>query len=79
MTTRTADLHQKAASIRILLGDIALQGNLGIPARALGLVIFIHGSGSSRFSPRNLHVVGGRRPAGVSHEQAGIVSNPGFM
>jgi putative phosphoribosyl transferase len=56
MTTRTISLNHKAAPVRIPLGDIALPGNLEIPPRALGLVIFVHGSGSSRFSPRNMHV-----------------------
>jgi putative phosphoribosyl transferase len=33
--------------------NITLTGNLSIPEEAKGLVIFAHGSGSSRFSPRN--------------------------
>lgn len=56
MSTRTPSLHPKSVPVRIPIGDIALQGTLEIPPRALGLVIFIHGSGSSRFSPRNMHV-----------------------
>jgi putative phosphoribosyl transferase len=37
--------------------DVArFEGTLNIPASPIGLVIFAHGSGSSRFSPRNLHV-----------------------
>ena len=35
---------------------VALEGDLTIPAGAHGLVIFAHGSGSSRHSPRNRHV-----------------------
>jgi putative phosphoribosyl transferase len=34
----------------------ALEGILCIPERLLGLVIFVHGSGSSRFSTRNQYV-----------------------
>jgi putative phosphoribosyl transferase len=34
-------------------GDAALEGTLTIPARASGVVLFAHGSGTSRFSPRN--------------------------
>ena len=30
-----------------------LYGDLGVPANAVGLVVFAHGSGSSRFSSRN--------------------------
>ena len=37
--------------------EVALfEGMLNVPASPIGLVIFAHGSGSSRFSPRNLHV-----------------------
>ncbi len=42
--------------VQITLGSISLPGNLGMPAFATGLVIFAHGSGSSRFSPRNTFV-----------------------
>jgi dienelactone hydrolase len=37
----------------IQLGSLALPGDLVIPAHALGLVVFAHGSGSGRLSPRN--------------------------
>ncbi|RRQ22992.1 dienelactone hydrolase family protein [Thiohalobacter thiocyanaticus] len=39
--------------IEIPVGRAVLQGDLGIPAAATGIVVFAHGSGSSRFSPRN--------------------------
>lgn len=42
--------------IRIPFDDIALEGTLAIPKRPAGLVMFAHGSGSSRHSPRNRHV-----------------------
>jgi dienelactone hydrolase len=41
---------------RIDLGGVALQGDLRIPEGSAALVVFAHGSGSSRFSPRNRHV-----------------------
>ncbi len=34
----------------------SLEGNLSIPSQAKGLVLFAHGSGSGRFSPRNQYV-----------------------
>ena len=40
-------------SVTIELKDTNLKGNLTIPENAIGLVIFSHGSGSSRLSPRN--------------------------
>jgi putative phosphoribosyl transferase len=39
--------------VRLDLVDVALNGDLGLPPDARGLVIFAHGSGSSRHSPRN--------------------------
>ena len=35
---------------------LGLAGALTVPQDATGLVVFVHGSGSSRFSPRNTHV-----------------------
>lgn len=37
-------------------GEVELEGTLTLPEGALGLVVFAHGSGSSRFSPRNRRV-----------------------
>lgn len=55
------DIHDKIASVRdeyvqIPLGKVVLEGRLTIPSGAHGLVIFAHGSGSSRFSSRNWFV-----------------------
>jgi putative phosphoribosyl transferase len=38
-------------------GDF-IEGNLNVPSNAKGIVLFAHGSGSSRFSPRNQYVAG---------------------
>ncbi|MGA9525334.1 MAG: dienelactone hydrolase family protein [Myxococcaceae bacterium] len=43
-----------------------IEGDLSIPADARGLVIFAHGSGSSRFSPRNRFVAGVLQKAGLA-------------
>lgn len=43
-----------------------LKGLLGVPAGARGIVIFAHGSGSGRLSPRNNHVARGLRDAGLA-------------
>jgi dienelactone hydrolase len=40
-------------AVQIRAGTALLDGDLVIPARAAGLVVFAHGSGSSRFSRRN--------------------------
>jgi putative phosphoribosyl transferase len=42
--------------VTVHAGEVALEGALSIPERAEGVVLFAHGSGSSRFSPRNRFV-----------------------
>ncbi len=42
--------------VEVAVGAVRLSGHLTIPAGARGLVVFAHGSGSSRHSPRNHHV-----------------------
>lgn len=46
----------KETIVRIPVGGIQLEGELKIPAGAKGIVVFAHGSGSSRHSPRNKFV-----------------------
>src|SRR5262247_4431356 len=50
---------------RIPAGGAVLHGDLMIPGRASGIVVFAHGSGSSRHSPRNRSVARVIREAGV--------------
>jgi putative phosphoribosyl transferase len=53
--------------VRIQLGDGgAVDGDLAIPPGAPGLVVFAHGSGSSRKSPRNAEVATGLRRRGLA-------------
>jgi putative phosphoribosyl transferase len=42
--------------VTIPSGKVTINGNLTIPPNSRGIVIFAHGSGSSRFSPRNTKV-----------------------
>ena len=42
--------------VQLAAGPVMLEGNLSLPDGAHGLVLFAHGSGSSRHSPRNRHV-----------------------
>ncbi|HEX6870619.1 MAG TPA: dienelactone hydrolase family protein [Micromonosporaceae bacterium] len=46
-------------------GPVDLGGSLIVPAGAPGLVVFVHGSGSSRHSPRNRYVAAVLRTAGL--------------
>jgi dienelactone hydrolase len=43
-------------TLTLPLSDAELTADLLLPADAIGLVVFVHGSGSSRLSPRNLQV-----------------------
>jgi putative phosphoribosyl transferase len=45
-----------AIDVRIPAGDVELYGHLCLPAEGRGLVVFVHGSGSSARSPRNRFV-----------------------
>jgi pimeloyl-ACP methyl ester carboxylesterase len=45
---------------------VLLEGTLSMPERALGVVLFAHGSGSSRFSPRNRYVASVLQRAGLA-------------
>ncbi|TDD90426.1 hydrolase [Actinomadura darangshiensis] len=51
--------------ITLKLPDAELAGDLAIPDGATGVVLFAHGSGSSRHSPRNRAVAGGLNAAGI--------------
>jgi pimeloyl-ACP methyl ester carboxylesterase len=42
--------------VKIPFGNVVLNGNLNVPLGAKGIVLFAHGSGSGRFSPRNQYV-----------------------
>src|SRR5918995_2124517 len=46
-------------------GRVELEGELSVPTNAAGVVLFAHGSGSSRHSPRNQFVARTIREAGV--------------
>lgn len=56
---------QMAQSVRIPLSHGHIDGMLELPENAQGLVLFAHGSGSSRHSPRNNFVAGVLRAGGI--------------
>lgn len=51
--------------VSVDLGPVAVGGTLTLPEPAFGLVVFAHGSGSSRFSPRNRRVAEALDRAGL--------------
>jgi putative phosphoribosyl transferase len=53
------------ALVHVTAGRVTLEGELILPQGARGLVLFSHGSGSSRHSPRNRRVAQALREAGL--------------
>lgn len=52
--------------VQVTAGAITLEGNLVVPSNAGGVVLFAHGSGSSRHSLRNRYVAGVLQEAGLA-------------
>ena len=50
----------------VRIGPLGLEALLGVPEGAHGIVLFAHGSGSGRLSPRNNFVAGGLRASGLA-------------
>lgn len=53
---RERDTGTRRIPVEVPIGEEALPGDLGIPPNPHGIVLFAHGSGSSRHSPRNKYV-----------------------
>ena len=66
MIAHSATAASPATARTITIGSHHLEGSLATPATPIGLVIFAHGSGSSRFSPRNTHVANELQKAGFA-------------
>ena len=58
--------RKQTQDVIVNAGDVNLEGNLTIPDSAKALVVFVHGSGSSRFSPRNQYVARTLNQAGLA-------------
>jgi putative phosphoribosyl transferase len=52
--------------INVITDSVALSGTLAIPPGADGIILFAHGSGSSRYSPRNRFIAGKLQDAGLA-------------
>ncbi len=52
----TSERKAQEKLILITTNSVKLEGNLAVPENARGVVLFAHGSGSSRHSPRNQYV-----------------------
>jgi dienelactone hydrolase len=58
------NIHEETVTIPV--GEARIAGTLRVPERASGIVLFAHGSGSSRFSPRNRGVAAVLERAGLA-------------
>jgi dienelactone hydrolase len=63
---RTLTQNPQEHLVSVTAGKVKLEGNLVIPDAATGIVLFAHGSGSSRHSPRNRYVAGILQNAGLA-------------
>ncbi|HEY0581385.1 MAG TPA: alpha/beta family hydrolase [Chloroflexota bacterium] len=66
MSTSRQPTLSTSRLVTIPIGEVALEGDLNIPPRAMGVVVFAHGSGSSRFSSRNRSVASALEQAGLA-------------
>ncbi|HJT77408.1 MAG TPA: hypothetical protein VJ739_09430, partial [Gemmataceae bacterium] len=69
MHHRTHDTAHDAGHellVHVRAGEVTLEGNLTVPDGARGAVLFAHGSGSSRHSPRNRFVAQTLNDAGLA-------------
>jgi len=62
-TTRALNAHE--IGVTVPAGTATLEGSLAVPSGARGVVVFAHGSGSSRHSPRNRYVAEELRLGGL--------------
>ncbi len=75
-STTAATRIVKARDVEISADSLLLYGELKIPANATGIVLFAHGSGSSRHSPRNQYVAGVIREVGVATLLFDLLTRP---
>ena len=62
---RSSGPHARVEELALAVGPAQVGGRLTVPAAATGVVVFAHGSGSSRHSPRNRHVADVLQRAGL--------------
>jgi putative phosphoribosyl transferase len=65
LSTGFADPPGRDEDVIVRTGRVRLAGHLNLPAGAGGIVVFAHGSGSSRHSPRNRFVASALNAAGL--------------
>lgn len=68
--------HAKTDQVEIPAEGVALQGLLAVPDRPRGVVLFAHGSGSSRHSPRNTFIARALQEAEMATLLIDLLSEP---
>jgi len=63
---KTSTLSTGERVVQVEAGPVTVEANLSVPPAATGLVVFAHGSGSSRHSSRNRYVAGVLQQAGLA-------------
>jgi len=66
MQTHPQHSEAELSTVNVPTGRVMLTGDLLVPARPTGIVVFAHGSGSSRLSPRNREVAAALVHAGFA-------------
>jgi putative phosphoribosyl transferase len=68
-------MHVVHDSLAIQVAGVALDADVVVPESAQGVVLFAHGSGSSRHSPRNRYVAGELQRAGLATVLADLLTS----
>jgi putative phosphoribosyl transferase len=68
--------HVRTQELVLDVDDVDLPATVAVPDRARGLVIFAHGSGSSRSSPRNLEVARALQREGIATLLFDLLTEP---
>ena len=64
------------SAVQILAAGVLLDGDLAVPGQARAVVVFAHGSGSSRHSPRNRRVAAAFQQAGYATLLMDLLTGP---
>jgi dienelactone hydrolase len=67
-------MNVTAHSVQVPIGDVVLDADLAVPERTRGAVLFAHGSGSSRHSPRNRYVATELQSSGLATVLADLLT-----
>jgi len=71
-----SSVSQSVYGVEIPAGPVELEGILSVPPKARGIVLFAHGTGSGRFSPRNQHVAEIIQQAGIATLLLDLLTGP---